>query len=208
MKRRSLLKLFGVGAATAAVPTAVISAVKKVEPKTQPELDQFFYETPVISDKESKKTRERLEREFYSETLGVPHGMKYGQGRIVLKTVMFRDSKDNSVTFYVGEGSLTYTELPVYVYTLDRGALDTVHMGDEHPLEVSLDIYYDFVESAREDWLNILRETPVNELDMVVLCEDGKELQFPGFNYNTIDYDLHHGALSISGRCSKVQRCW
>jgi hypothetical protein len=45
----------------------------------------------------------------------------------------------------IGEGNITWTEKRNMEYTLDRGQLDTVREGDEVPVDVKIDLVYEFL---------------------------------------------------------------
>lgn len=50
-----------------------------------------------------------------------------------------------TVEVKVGDGNITHTENKNFIYDLDRGNLDTVREGDEAPMEVSLDMTWEFL---------------------------------------------------------------
>ncbi len=51
----------------------------------------------------------------------------------------------NSLGIVIGEGNLTWTESRNVEYKLDRGKLKNVRLGDEIPVDVSLDAIWDFL---------------------------------------------------------------
>ncbi len=207
LNRRELLKLFGAAAAVPAVLSQAISAgpVKVPldlavipEPETDDPLDMDFddgIEEPVDAGDDT----EFRHHDLTITKRGIPCG-----GRIDLKcsTITFKDSgSEKEVTLRVGEGNITWNEPCDYVYELDRGCLDIVRERDQQPLQVSIDMAYEFVKSDDEDWMSIIKS---NQTNISLQCEDGNEIynyDFDGFMWHTMDWDLACATFSISGQC-------
>ena len=130
----------------------------------------------------------------------------------------------------IGEGNLTYTENLELEYELDRGQLDTVKLGDDQPLDVTIDFVYEFVSTGTGEAI-----TPSDALkgirgaaeftsssadacepyavDLEVLHDPGTcaglietELTlFPDFRYDTLEFDLDEATISSTGRCNATQ---
>lgn len=66
-------------------------------------------------------------------------------------TISFRDGDSptpNEIAVTVGQGNLTYVENRAIEYTLDRGVLDEVRLGDQAPLEVSLSFTWTYIRGT------------------------------------------------------------
>lgn len=63
-------------------------------------------------------------------------------------TVKFKDGGANEVTVKVGTGNVTFTERRNMDYLLDAGSLDTVREGDEVPVEVSIDMQWEYIKGV------------------------------------------------------------
>jgi len=51
----------------------------------------------------------------------------------------------NGIYAKIGEGNLTYSEKQALVYIRDRGFIDTVKLGDQMPIDVSMDFTWEFL---------------------------------------------------------------
>lgn len=137
----------------------------------------------------------------------------------------------NEITVKIGEGNLTYSENRTIEYTLDRGLLDEVRLGDETPMDVTFDLLWEFitgntdsagvpptVEDALKQQNNASTwvSTDADQcrpyaVDIVIEhvpdCGNafGQEQEFitlPDFRYETLDHDLRAGTIAVSGRCN------
>ena len=63
-----------------------------------------------------------------------------------LATIKIKDGGTNEITVKVGEGNLTYTESRNIEYVRDRGNLDSVKLGDEEPMAVTLDAVWENIK--------------------------------------------------------------
>lgn len=130
----------------------------------------------------------------------------------------------------VGDGNLTHTENRELEYELDRGELDSVRQGDDQPMEVTLDMVYEFVTTGTGETI-----TPVDALkrkggadewvssssdacepyavDIEVLhepsCSGGSTEDevtlFPDFRWDSLEFDLREATISATGRCNAVE---
>jgi len=62
-------------------------------------------------------------------------------------TLKIKDGGTNEMEVTLGEGNLVYTERQNVEYTLDRGTLDEVRLGDEVPVEVRMDAVWEYITS-------------------------------------------------------------
>lgn len=133
-----------------------------------------------------------------------------------------------SIEITVGDGNLTWSETKNYNYDLDRGSLDTVRTGDEEPIEVSLDLVFEFIRSLSADEPTVdealknkdrasgwtTSATDICEpysVDIVV-----EQLQpcgsvapemyiFPDYRHESLDFDMDEATISMSGRCNVLE---
>lgn len=159
-----------------------------------------------------------------------PYSLAYAQIDLKKCLVKIRDATTptaNSVTIKVGEGNLTWTERKEREYTLDRGLIDEVRDGDETPMEVSMDLVWEYYEGtgstvtpidaikqsgAASTWVttdeDICRPYAVDiivEYDPDCGTGNTETLVFPDFRYEQIDGDLRAGTFALSGRCNATE---
>lgn len=136
----------------------------------------------------------------------------------------------NQITITVGEGNLTFTEARNVEYTLDRGVLDEVRLGDEIPVSVTLDTVWEYYSGSSTSGAD---PTPVEAIkkkgnasswvstdadacrpyavDIVILYApdcggfDQEEIILPDFRWESIDFDLDGGTISMSGSCNSTE---
>jgi len=129
------------------------------------------------------------------------------------------------VEIKVGEGNLTWTETKEYEYIRDRGDLDTVKLGDEQPLEVSLDFMFEHVTAGTGEDVTVVdclkqsgnaSEWVTSSSDacepyavdlMVVQCNDcgtteDDKFTFPDFRWESLEYNIQDATISCSGKCN------
>jgi len=134
------------------------------------------------------------------------------------------------VEIRIGEGNLTWTEAKEYEYVLDRGDLDTVREGDQQPVEVNIDLMYEFyTNGSGGTWLPspidfLKRQGEAASLasssgdpcepfaiDIEVVydppcgSEDDENYTFPDFRYESLEFDVREATISVSGRCNAVE---
>ena len=133
-----------------------------------------------------------------------------------------------SIEITVGDGNLTWSETKNYEYDLDRGSLNTVRTGDEEPIEVSLDLVFEFIRSLSageptvdealkqkdraSGWLTTATDVcEPYSVDIVV-----EQLQpcgsvapelyiFPDYRHESLDFDMDEATISMTGRCNVVE---
>lgn len=128
-----------------------------------------------------------------------------------------------------GEGTLTYDEKVDRQYMRNRGRLNLVRNGDEQPVDVKLDIIWEFITAVTgsgtptpEDFLKKRGEasglvtTADDEcqpfsVDLQIVytpncgTEDVETIVLEEFRYETLNHDLKAGMLSVSGKCNRTE---
>ena len=143
-------------------------------------------------------------------------------------TLKIKDGGTESITVVIGEGNLTWTERKNIEYTLDRGTLDEVRLGDEVPVEVSFDFTWDYIEGSTTtttippsvedalkqinnaaDWTSTdadnCRPYAVDlEFENIPACAsaDLETITLSDFRFEQLDHDARAGTVSVSGRCN------
>lgn len=130
----------------------------------------------------------------------------------------------------IGDGNLTYTENRELEYELDRGTLDSVRQGDDQPMEVTLDMVYEFVTTGTgetitpvdalkrrggaEEWVSSSSDAcEPYAVDLEVLHEpscgggstEDEITLFPDFRWDSLEFDLREATISATGRCNAVE---
>lgn len=144
-------------------------------------------------------------------------------------TVKFKDGAAHELTLKVGEGSLSYTEKKNRKYVKDRGQLSSVVDGDEEPVDVKLDIIWEFIKASTgsgtptpEDFLKKRGEASSYTssdadtcapyaVDIEIFYEpdcspiEDETITLPDFRYEQIDMNFRDGMISITGKCNAVE---
>jgi hypothetical protein len=131
-----------------------------------------------------------------------------------------------SIVLKNGDGTVSFSEKKPREYKLDRGQLSEVRNGDEQPVEVSLDINYEFLESesgattptprevlnqigAAANWVSsdsdLCRPYSIDlvvEYDPNCSGTDKEVLTFPDFRWESFDGDIKAGTLKLAGKCN------
>jgi hypothetical protein len=125
----------------------------------------------------------------------------------------------------IGEGNLTYSEKRSLEYKKDRGKIDTVRLGDEEPVDVSFEFWWEFLKASTgltptiEDVLknrgeasNWKSTAPDScepyAIDVVVvynpICTnvEKEKIVLNMFRYESLNHDLKAGQISCSGKCN------
>ena len=134
-----------------------------------------------------------------------------------------------SVDIKVGDGTLSYTENRELEYQLDRGNLDTVRELDQVPVDVSIDLVWEFITASSgatptiEDalknrgeasgWTTSDTANPCSpyavdiQLEDVPQCtgEDIELITIPNFRWESIEHDADAGTLATTGRANVVE---
>lgn len=130
----------------------------------------------------------------------------------------------------VGDGNLTFTENRTYEYELDRGDLDTVRETDQVPMDVTLDMVWEFLktgtgesvtpydalhqEGGAVEWPSSSDDScePFAidiEVEYAPTCTAGavedEIYLFPDFRADTIEGDIREATISASGRCNATK---
>lgn len=132
-------------------------------------------------------------------------------------------SSGNFINVKIGTGTLQYTEKKNIDYILDRGKIDTVREGDESPIDVRLDAQWDHILGASPDTTPTVSDALKNAglasgwtssadnpcepyaVDLVIYdvtpCADYDEtITLADFRYESLQYDLKTGMISITGK--------
>ena len=134
----------------------------------------------------------------------------------------------NEIEIKIGEGNLTYSERKTVEYTLDRGLLDEVREGDEVPVEVRLDVVWEYIRGALntgappsfEDalknignasaWVSsdpdacrpFALDLQVRYFPQPISCGDQEYITISDLRYEQLDHDLRAGTISMTGRAN------
>jgi hypothetical protein len=136
------------------------------------------------------------------------------------------DTPVNTLSLKIGDGNLTYSETRAVEYMKDKGKLDQVRLGDEAPVDVSLDCQLEkWISSSGElitprealtntgraaDW--VTSSSDVCEpyaVDLVVNYQPpcatsgaSQLITLTDFRYEKLDFDLKAGTLKVTGKCN------
>lgn len=136
-----------------------------------------------------------------------------------------------AITFYgraveikVGDGNLTWDTARNLEYEMDKGEIDAVVEGDDIPVDLSLDLTYEYLTAVSgtgiptaEDVLKQRGEASswvtagadpcevyavAIEVDYAPPCNYKHEIStFPEFRWETISHDIGQATLSVQGKC-------
>lgn len=129
----------------------------------------------------------------------------------------------------VGEGNLSWDENRTIEYILDRGVIDEVREGDEVPIDVNLDIQWQFITGDAGDpggglatLEDVLKQAGLASswvssdedacrpyavdiiLDYVPACSTVKKefIVLKDYRWEKMSHDAKAGTLSTSGKCN------
>ncbi len=133
----------------------------------------------------------------------------------------------------IGDGILSFDEKRVMEYKKDRGLLDTVREGDQEPMEVKLDLRWEFLRSDSADpttdmtpqaeevlkrtgaastWVSSASDKcePYAVNILVVydpLCPGVKDetILLQDYRWESIAHDMKQGMLNTTGKCNVTQ---
>lgn len=139
----------------------------------------------------------------------------------------------NYIEVKIGEGNLTYSESRNVEYILDRGRLDEVRLGDEIPVDVTLDFVWEFITGNTSTTTNLptvedaLKQQgnaatwvstdadACRPFALDIILENVPNCSAPGqeqevttlsdFRYDSLDHDLRAGTVAITGRCNVTE---
>jgi hypothetical protein len=163
----------------------------------------------------------------HSETLGNTTSITFTPGldKAVVDNQVFNFG-GRSLEIKVGEGNLTYDEKRNMEYKKDRGKLDTVRAGDEEPIDVRLDIQWEWLSAGGSDVFPTPEEVLKNEglastwlssatdpcepyaIDIVIDYDpdcsgvDGERITLSDYRWESLNHDLKAGTLATSGKCN------
>lgn len=134
-----------------------------------------------------------------------------------------------TVEVKVGDGNITYTETKEYNYDLDRGNLDTVREGDQQPMEVSIDMTWEFLTAISGAATPTLEDALKNrgpaaswvsassdlcepycvdvEIEHIPRCsgEYVEVVTLPDFRQESLEHSIEDSTISCSGRCNATE---
>ena len=166
----------------------------------------------------------------HSETLGNTTSVTFTPGlaeAVLDNAVITFESRVLEVK--IGEGNLTFNEKQTIEYKRNRGRLDQTRYGDDEPIDVSFDFWYEFLTASTgltpsiedvlknrgeaSDWITSDQDDPCQpfSIDIEVfytpLCtgEDIELVTLPKFRWETLNHDLKAGTISCSGKCNVTQ---
>ena len=141
-------------------------------------------------------------------------------------TIKFKDGGSEELTIKVGEGNLTWSEKRNIEFVKDRGELDLVREGDKVPLDVSLNLVWEFLSTMSSDTIptpeEVLKQTGEAsawvttdsdtcrpyaidieiEHDAPCAGTDDERITLSDFRWESVDHDLKAGTLSVTGKCN------
>ena len=146
-------------------------------------------------------------------------------------TITLQDGSPTPVELEIkiGEGNLTWSERRNIEYNLDRGNLDEVREGDQIPVEVRMDLVWEYLTGGTatgaigtpEDFLkkrgvyatNISTDSDLcrpyavaiqleYEPDCTSVTNEKERIILTDFRWETLDHDLRAGTLSSTGQCN------
>jgi hypothetical protein len=139
-------------------------------------------------------------------------------------TVRIKDGATNSLDLKIGAGNITYEEHRPIEYVKDRGKLDSVRLGDEDPVDVRLDLQWDYITGTTaatpEDalkgrgqaasWVSSGADPcEPYAVDLVLVnnvpctgANNDETIVLAEFRYETIGHDPKAGTLSVAGKCN------
>ena len=140
-------------------------------------------------------------------------------------TVKFKDGAAAELTIKVAEGSLSYSEKKNFRYVKDRGALSTVVEGDEEPVDIRIDIIWEFLKQGSgeavtpEDFLKKRGGAAAYTSSDADTCApyaidievtyapncsptQNETITLSDFRWESIDHDFKGGMLSVSGKAN------
>lgn len=135
-----------------------------------------------------------------------------------------------TVAIKVGEGNLTYSEKKTRQYIPDRGTLDGVRNADEEPMDVSLDIVWEFLIAETSSGTPTPREALLKigeasswastntdacsiycidvEIENDANCASSQDREFimlEEFHWESLSQDLKAGTIKLSGKCNRTE---
>jgi hypothetical protein len=129
----------------------------------------------------------------------------------------------NMLEVKIGEGTLTYSEKRAMTYILNRGHIYGVKLGDDAPMEVSLQFLWEFLRApagtppsveealkqigAASDWVSTDPD-PCNPycVDISICyippCGDTERIDLQFFRWEELNHDLKGATCDVRGNCN------
>lgn len=140
-------------------------------------------------------------------------------------TIKFKDGGSNSLTIKVADGTMDYVEHHPRKYIKDRGNLSSVLDGDQEPVDVTLDIIWEFLKQGAgeaatpEDclkqrggasgWVSSDGDACnpyaiIIEITFAPGCSptQNEKMTLTDFRHETLNHDLKGGMIKVSGKCN------
>lgn len=133
----------------------------------------------------------------------------------------------------IGDGTVSFDEKRVMEYKKDRGLLDTVREGDQEPMEVKLDVRWEFLRSDSADPVTDMSPQPEEVLKNIgaastwvtsaadpcepyainililydPLCPSVKDeaILLTDYRWESINHDTKQGMLMTTGKCNVTE---
>jgi len=139
--------------------------------------------------------------------------------------ITIKDGGSQTAIVKVGEGTVSYTERQVVEYTLDKGSLDEVRLGDESPLEVTMGFTWQYIQNFSTGAAPTIEETIKGtgqasawvstdadtcrpyavdiEIDLNPTCSASHQtITLPDFRWEQMDHDVRAGTVQLTGKCN------
>lgn len=120
----------------------------------------------------------------------------------------------------IGEGNLTYSEKRPLEYVTNGNSISEVREGDEEALDLKMDFTWKRVAGSFAALINKIDNRLEDQVssdavecrpyavDVTLRYPDAcivpssKDINFDDFRYETLDYDVKAGTISVSGKCN------
>jgi hypothetical protein len=144
-------------------------------------------------------------------------------------TIRIKDGDGHELEVDIGEGNLTFNESRNVEYKLNRGALGTTRLGDEKPVEVSMDFNWEFLRAATADTAPTISEAIKGigkaetlgwvtsdtedecapycvdlEIEYTPECSDADKevITLAHFRWESLNHDPKAGSVACTGKCN------
>jgi len=165
----------------------------------------------------------------------IPCASLLAMAQFDLKNAMIRlvdgtPSTPNKLDIKVGDGTVTFDETVVREYVLDRGLLSTVRNGDQAPMDVRLDLMWEFLKAHTTGATSITPEDALKRrngaaawvssdsdscapfaLDIEIWYDPQcstdmiEQIILPDFRYESLAHDAKGGTIQCSGKCNATE---
>ena len=140
--------------------------------------------------------------------------------------IRFTDADEHQIIVKVGDGNITWSEKREIEYLLDRGTIDDVREGDQQPIEVSIDLAWEFIKATdgepatiyevlthsgdADEWVSSDTDNPCAPhainlvIERLVQCPgvEDEVVMLKDYRYETLDFDADAATISTSGMCN------